>query len=180
LSAAEEEGLHGVFKRLGKDYANSSALTVTRMEAEPQTNSPCVCLLQDVRLTQQWLLALAHAGYQFPTLRDTSSPPPAAAAAPQTSALATTPNHARAQPKATQRVPNASALPANWAVFTSVKAPTPAIKLLASLEGWKVVVVADHATPGKWSWPNVTYLSMQQQQALGYSILQHIPSHSHA
>jgi hypothetical protein len=134
-----------------------------------------------VHLTQQWLLALAHAGYQFPTLQDTSSlPAPAAPAVPQTAALATPLNRLNVQPKAMQRLANASAQPANWAVFTSVEAPTPVIKLIASLESWEVVVVADCATESNWSWPNVTYLSMQQQQALGYSILQHISSHSHA
>jgi hypothetical protein len=67
-----------------------------------------------------------------------------------------------------------------WAVFTSVKAPTDAIKAVAALEGWHVVVVADRSTPGDWSWPNVTFLSMQQQQTLGYSILEHIPLDNYA
>ncbi|WIA44393.1 hypothetical protein OEZ86_007162 [Tetradesmus obliquus] len=144
--------------------------------------------LQDVQLTQQWLLALAHAGYQFPAIQ--SAPSPAAAAA----AAAVLPQKSTSKFKAARPNIKVTAGPAaaptrsvrgavrgeKWAVFTSARAPTAAIKAVAELDGWQVVVVADSATPDTWSWPNVTFLSLQQQQELGYDILQHIPPDDHA
>lgn len=131
-------------------------------------------VLQDVSLTQQWLLALARAGYQFPALQNTGLPRSADAGQSQTGAAAvhvTTLQH---------KVLNTTGMASKWAVFTASKAPTDAIKGFAALEGWRVVVVADETTPEDWSWPNVTLLTLQQQQALGYSILKHMPLNNHA
>jgi hypothetical protein len=56
-----------------------------------------------------------------------------------------------------------------WVVVTSVNGPTPAVQKLATLPGWRVVVVGDSKTPAGWSWPNVTFLDLAAQAALGYS-----------
>ena len=56
----------------------------------------------------------------------------------------------------------------NWIVITTIAPPTTAIKLWAALPGWRVVVVADGKTPSNWSWPNVTFLSVQDQMASGF------------
>jgi hypothetical protein len=56
-----------------------------------------------------------------------------------------------------------------WVVVTTVNPPTPAIQKLAALEGWRVVVVGDSKTPADWAWPNVTYLDLAAQAALGFS-----------
>jgi hypothetical protein len=144
---------------------------------------------QDVQLAQQWLLALAHAGYQFPALQDTSSPAAAVATSPQNPGLAESEvQMARSVAKTgagaasgpAHKALDASERRMNWAVFTSARGPTNSIKAVAALDGWHAVVVADRSTPGNWSWPNVTFLSVQQQQELGYSILRHIPLDSHA
>ena len=38
-----------------------------------------------------------------------------------------------------------------WIVVTTIQAPTPAMKALAEIPGWKMVVVGDKKTP-PWSW----------------------------
>lgn len=37
------------------------------------------------------------------------------------------------------------------------------------------MVVGDSKTPNDWSWPNVTYLSVEDQDQLGYRIAKYIP-----
>jgi hypothetical protein len=121
------------------------------------------CVLQDVSLTQQWLLALARAGYQFPSLHSPGVPAAAAGAAQALAGAAAAP----------AKVLRASQRASRWAVFTTAAAPTAAIKRLAAAEalnGWRVVVVAEQALPAGWSWPNVTQLTLQQQEALCHAV----------
>ena len=61
---------------------------------------------------------------------------------------------------------------ARWVVVTTINAPTDAVKKLAALSDWRVVVVGDTKTPAGWHWPNVTYLSVEAQLTLGYSTTQ--------
>ena len=56
-----------------------------------------------------------------------------------------------------------------WIVVTTINPPTDAVKRLATLPGWRTVVVGDSKTPKDWAWPNVTYLSVSDQEALGFS-----------
>lgn len=58
---------------------------------------------------------------------------------------------------------------ARWVLVTTVNPPTPAVKKLAALDGWCVVVVGDSKTPADWAWPNVTFLDLAAQAALGFS-----------
>ena len=37
-----------------------------------------------------------------------------------------------------------------WIVVTTVHAPTPAMKALAQIPGWKMVVIGDKKTPHDW------------------------------
>ncbi|KAF8056744.1 STL1 [Scenedesmus sp. PABB004] len=62
-----------------------------------------------------------------------------------------------------------------WVVMTTISHPMDAVRKLAALDGWRVVVVADKKTPADWTHPNVTFLSVEQQRWLGYKILSHIP-----
>jgi hypothetical protein len=57
----------------------------------------------------------------------------------------------------------------HWIVVTSINPPTPTIHKLAALPGWRVVVIGDTKTPNNWAWPNVTYLDIAAQRALGFS-----------
>lgn len=54
-------------------------------------------------------------------------------------------------------------------LISNIAYPTPA-GILASLRGWKVVVVADKKTPKDWPQQTVEIISVDQQQGLNYSI----------
>jgi hypothetical protein len=66
-----------------------------------------------------------------------------------------------------------------WVVITSIAYPTPAVTRLASLPGWKVVVVADKKTPQDWASPGVDFLSVQQQDNLDYKTSRLVPWNSY-
>jgi hypothetical protein len=68
---------------------------------------------------------------------------------------------------------------ARWVVVTTINAPTDAIKKLAALPDWRVVVVGDTKTPANWAWPNVTYLSVADQLSLGFSTTQLIKTRAY-
>lgn len=68
----------------------------------------------------------------------------------------------------------------NWVVITSIHAPTPAVRKLAAMPGWNVVVVGDLKTPLDWACPNVTYLGPDAQRSLEYRIVELLPWNSYA
>lgn len=68
----------------------------------------------------------------------------------------------------------------NWAVITSIFEPTQTSEQLANLENWCLVVVGDRRTPTE-PWRKFAelsrathFLSVSDQEALGYKILQHL------
>ncbi|CAL5222166.1 g4491 [Coccomyxa viridis] len=67
-----------------------------------------------------------------------------------------------------------------WIIITSISYPTDAIKVLAKMPDWKVLVVADEKTPADWALENVEFLGMEEQRKLGYEILPLTPLHSYA
>lgn len=69
----------------------------------------------------------------------------------------------------------ASHPPSKWAVFSTRAAVTPIMQRIAAMDDWNVVVVAETFSAQPWSWPNITYLSLEQQNNLGYNILEHLP-----
>jgi hypothetical protein len=162
----------------------------------------CFVHLQDVLLTQQWLLALRASGYVFPGLTSSSalpslpasgpvdSQPPSAeillprslAREPNLVTIATLSDHAaeRTHVKTTAEssghvAKQTRSTPRAWAVFSSSGSITPIMKQLAGMDGWRVVVVAESPSAKTWVWPNVTHLTVKQQNSLGYAILQHLP-----
>ena len=60
-------------------------------------------------------------------------------------------------------------------VITTINYPTDTIKLLASAQDWKVLVVADRKTPADWTLENVTILTVDKQRDLAYSIMDLLP-----
>jgi hypothetical protein len=66
-----------------------------------------------------------------------------------------------------------------WIVVTTINPPTDAVKKLADLADWHVVVVGDTKTPADWAWPNVKYLSIDDQLALGFSTTQLLRTRSY-
>ncbi|KAJ7379593.1 hypothetical protein OS493_013988 [Desmophyllum pertusum] len=67
-----------------------------------------------------------------------------------------------------------------WIVLTTINSPTADVKKLASIEGWKVVVVGDTKTPADWSHPKCVFLSVEKQKSLGFRIHDLLPYKSYA
>ncbi|XP_046551374.1 probable glycosyltransferase STELLO1 [Haliotis rubra] len=67
-----------------------------------------------------------------------------------------------------------------WIVVTTISYPTPDIKFLAKIPGWKVVVVGDTTTPKDWRYPNCTFLSLDDQHGLGFETTPHLPERSYS
>jgi len=69
-----------------------------------------------------------------------------------------------------------------WIVITSIQAPTPQVLYLCALPDWTTLVVADAKTPLA-PWQNATtgclFLSLAEQAALDYRILQHLPENNY-
>lgn len=49
-----------------------------------------------------------------------------------------------------KKKPQVTELHDKWVVITTINLPTDDVKMLASMEGWKVVVVGDTKTPPSW------------------------------
>jgi hypothetical protein len=58
---------------------------------------------------------------------------------------------------------------------TTINYPTHDLKKLVQQKEWHVVVVADKKTPHDWHLDNCTFLSVKQQEQLGYRITKLIP-----
>ena len=63
----------------------------------------------------------------------------------------------------------------NWIVVTTIQYPTEALKKLASIPGWHLVVVGDKKTPKDWHLQNCDYLDVEKQIKLGYKIAELLP-----
>ncbi|HSX11403.1 MAG TPA: STELLO glycosyltransferase family protein [Chlamydiales bacterium] len=57
-----------------------------------------------------------------------------------------------------------------WIVVTTIQPPTPQLRKLAAMEGWRLVVVGDLKTPIDWHLDGCEYLSPQRQKELGYEL----------
>lgn len=62
-----------------------------------------------------------------------------------------------------------------WIVVTTIQYPTPALKKLASLPDWQLIVVGDKKTPQDWHLDNCIYLDVEKQKQLSYSIIPLLP-----
>ena len=62
-----------------------------------------------------------------------------------------------------------------WIVVTTIQYPTPALKKLASLKNWQLVVLGDKKTPKDWHLDNCIYLDVEAQKQLPYNIIPHLP-----
>lgn len=65
-------------------------------------------------------------------------------------------------------------------VITSIFPPTVAIRKFAEITDWHLIVVGDKKTPKDWSYPGVTYLSIECQAELGYQINEILPFNHYA
>jgi hypothetical protein len=131
----------------------------------------CVCAVlaqpQDVPVTQAWLQALHAAGYTFPAVIHVS--------APRT-------QQERVQQARPGALPAAHAHHANWAVLAASRADPAFVQQLGRMPGWHVLVVADSGDSDE-QWvrlqqqqpDSITFLGIEQQQALGYAVTRHLP-----
>lgn len=62
-----------------------------------------------------------------------------------------------------------------WIVVTTINYPSKALKKLATLPGWRLVVIGDRKTPNDWYLENCDFLSIERQQALDYEIIKFLP-----
>jgi hypothetical protein len=62
-----------------------------------------------------------------------------------------------------------------WIVVTTINYPSAALKKLAALKDWHLVVVGDRKTPKDWHLENCEFLSIEKQQTLDYEIIKLLP-----
>lgn len=62
-----------------------------------------------------------------------------------------------------------------WIVVTTINYPSAALKKLATLPDWHLVVVGDRKTPQDWHLENCEFLSIEKQQTLNYEIIKLLP-----
>ncbi|MCM4154709.1 hypothetical protein [Gramella sp. AN32] len=60
-------------------------------------------------------------------------------------------------------------------IITSIFEPTEAVKAFAKFKDYDLIVVGDEKSPENWHCENTTYLSIDEQNKLGYQLTQHLP-----
>jgi hypothetical protein len=60
-------------------------------------------------------------------------------------------------------------------IITSIFQPTVAVKKIATMSDYQLIVVGDNKSPSDWQCENVIYLSVADQQKLDYPILKDLP-----
>lgn len=66
-------------------------------------------------------------------------------------------------------------MPKTSIVITSIFAPTEAVTKFAALPDYQLVVAGDKKSPADWSEPNVAYLDVPAQEALGFRMSEKLP-----
>jgi len=67
-----------------------------------------------------------------------------------------------------------------WIVITTINPPTSDVKKLASIPGWKVVIVGDLKSPKNWTYPNCIHLHVEDQLKLNYRVTRLLKFNSYA
>jgi hypothetical protein len=60
-------------------------------------------------------------------------------------------------------------------VITSIFEPTKAVELFSKNENYKLIVVGDKKTPENWSYDNVEYISVNQQENMDFNLAKVLP-----
>lgn len=66
-----------------------------------------------------------------------------------------------------------------WIVFAASGPPTEEVLTMVKMQGWQVLAIADSHTPSDWDVRGAIFLSIEQQAALKYRVLAHLPFASH-
>lgn len=62
-----------------------------------------------------------------------------------------------------------------YVVITSISSPTKAVRDIAKMDDWKLIVIGDKKSPAKWRYPNVDFLSIDNQLNSGYKLAKLLP-----
>jgi len=65
-------------------------------------------------------------------------------------------------------------------IITTINPPSDAVKKIAALPGWTLVVVGDRKTPDHWSWPGAKFLSIGEQLQLDSDYAKACPENHYA
>jgi hypothetical protein len=65
-------------------------------------------------------------------------------------------------------------------IITSINYPTKAIQEFSQFSDWQIVVVADLKTPQDWKYQGVKFLSVEEQENLGFESCKHMPMNHYA
>ena len=63
----------------------------------------------------------------------------------------------------------------NYIVITSIFQPSEAVLAFSKMKNYQLIVVGDKKTPSAWKCDNVQYISVAQQDDLGYSLSRLLP-----
>ncbi len=66
-----------------------------------------------------------------------------------------------------------------YVIITSIFSPTKAIELFSKFPDWNVIVVGDKKTDGNWSYPNVEYVSVSEQEKMDSPFVNSLPWNSY-
>jgi hypothetical protein len=64
---------------------------------------------------------------------------------------------------------------ARFVVITSIFPPTEAVEKFSRMPQWKLLVVGDRKTDPAWSYPNVEYVSVREQETMAASLSRAMP-----
>ncbi|MCO5551393.1 hypothetical protein L7F22_004896 [Adiantum nelumboides] len=67
----------------------------------------------------------------------------------------------------------------NWIVVAASGPPTVEVLAMTKMQGWQVLAVGDSDTPSNWDVRGAIFLSIEQQAALKFRVLAHLPFTSH-
>jgi len=70
--------------------------------------------------------------------------------------------------------------PSNYIVITSIYPPTEAVRGFAKHKDWQLVVAGDTKTPDDWRYPEVVYLSPDNQREMNLPLVDGLPWKSYA
>ncbi|KAH7430661.1 hypothetical protein KP509_08G007900 [Ceratopteris richardii] len=62
-----------------------------------------------------------------------------------------------------------------WIIVAVSGPPTDQIRAMVKVQGWQVLAIGDSHTPANWDVRGAIFLSIEQQAALGFRILAHLP-----
>ncbi|KAJ8755559.1 hypothetical protein K2173_022138 [Erythroxylum novogranatense] len=75
--------------------------------------------------------------------------------------------------------PYASYRAEKWVVVSVSGYPSDSLKRLLKIKGWQLLAIGNSKTPKDWLLKGAIYLSLEQQAALGYRVVDYLPYHSY-